>query len=104
MQHLETWAGPGQAQALLDGQQGLRADMVKVQGTLARHERLLTRLKTDVAKIRQTQDQHSSTLDSHSAILERHGAILEEHSATLAWMKQALTELLARIPAQPSRE
>lgn len=54
MQHLETWTGPGQVQALLDGQQELRADVAKVHSALARHEQLLTRLKTDMSKVKQT--------------------------------------------------
>jgi hypothetical protein len=101
VQHLETWAGPGQVQALLDGQQELRTGLAKAQGTLARHERLLTGLKTDMAAVKQTQGQHSAALAAHTAILAEHTAILAEHTALLAWMKQALTELLARIPEQP---
>lgn len=83
VRHLETWAGPGQVQALLEGQQEFRAEMAKVQSTLARHERLLKQLKTDMAKLKQDV-----------------GGLQQD----MVWVKGALTDLLARIPAQPSRE
>jgi hypothetical protein len=52
VQQLQTWAGPGQIQALLDGQRELRSDMAKLQGTADRHERLLVGLKSDVADLK----------------------------------------------------
>jgi hypothetical protein len=39
--NLETWAGPGQAQALAEGQRELRAELAKVQQTQDRHTRML---------------------------------------------------------------
>ena len=39
--NLETWAGPGQVQALAEGQRELRADLTKVQQTQDRHTRML---------------------------------------------------------------
>jgi chromosome segregation ATPase len=121
---LEAWAGPGQIRALLDGQQELRAGMAKVQATLSRHDRLLSRLKTDMSSVKDTLARHEATLDQHTAILDQHTAILGQHTAILgehtvaldslqgqvnglvadmAWVKQSLGELLARIPEQPSQ-
>jgi chromosome segregation ATPase len=59
VEQLKAWAGPGQVQALLDGQRALRADMAQVKVILERHDRLLqgnkkdiTGLKTDVTELR----------------------------------------------------
>src|SRR5581483_4169758 len=49
---LETWSGPGQIQALIDGHRAIRADLVKVHITLDRHERILTRLGKDVGTLK----------------------------------------------------
>jgi septal ring factor EnvC (AmiA/AmiB activator) len=49
---LETWAGPGQAEALAVGQRALRADLAKVRQTQDRHTRALADLKTDVADLK----------------------------------------------------
>src|ERR1022692_1621698 len=45
---LETWAGPGQTEALAEGQRKIRADLAKIQKTQDRHSRLLGRLTSDV--------------------------------------------------------
>ena len=87
VQQLETWAGPGQIQALIEGQRVLRAEMVKVQATLDRHGRILTRLKADMS-------------GAKSDI----GALKTDISALktdMAWVKETLTELLRRIPQLP---
>jgi chromosome segregation ATPase len=52
VQQLQTWAGPGQVQALLDGQRELRSDMAKLQATVDRHERLLVGLKNSVTGVK----------------------------------------------------
>ena len=44
MKTLETWAGPGQVEALAEGQRAIRADLAK--------------LRADMAKVQQTQDRH----------------------------------------------
>jgi hypothetical protein len=59
--NLGTWAGPGQVQALAEGQRELRADLAKVQHTQDRHTRIracsdlisdVAGLKTDVAGLK----------------------------------------------------
>jgi len=50
--HLKTWAGPGQVEALLDGQRELREDMGKVKAKLDRHERILGTLKKDMGGLK----------------------------------------------------
>jgi chromosome segregation ATPase len=52
VEQLKTWAGPGQIQALLDGQRALRADMAQVKVILERHDRLLQGNKKDVAGLK----------------------------------------------------
>lgn len=54
VEQLETWAGPGQIQALVEGQQALRADMAKVHASLDRHERILTKVKSDMTWVKKT--------------------------------------------------
>ncbi len=58
---LETWSGPGQAEAFAASQRELRADLARIHKTQDRHSRMLTDLaadvavlKTDVAAIRET--------------------------------------------------
>jgi chromosome segregation ATPase len=52
VEQLKTWAGPGQVQALLDGQRALRADMAQVKVILERHDRLLQGNKKDIAGLK----------------------------------------------------
>src|ERR1700678_1845295 len=49
VERLETWAGPGQIEALAEGQRAIRADIAKLQATPDRHEKLLVRLTHDVS-------------------------------------------------------
>jgi hypothetical protein len=51
MKTLETWAGPGQVEALAEGQRAIRADLAKLRADLAK-------LRADMAKVQQTQDRH----------------------------------------------
>jgi chromosome segregation ATPase len=71
VEQLKAWAGPGQVQALLDGQRALRADMAQVKVILERHDRLLqgnkkdiTGLKTDVTELRTDMAEVKARLDS----------------------------------------
>jgi hypothetical protein len=60
--NLETWAGPGQAAALAEGQRQIRADLARMQAEfradLARMQTEfradLTTLKTDMAEVKGT--------------------------------------------------
>jgi mediator of RNA polymerase II transcription subunit 25 len=129
VQQLEAWAGPGQIQALTEGQRALRAEMAKVQATLDRHGRILTKLKadmsgvkTDVATLRTdvatlktdvatlktdvaTLKTDVATLKTDVATLKTDVATLNTRVATLetdmAWVKEALAELLRRTPPLP---
>jgi hypothetical protein len=49
---LETWAGPGQIEALLAGIRGIRGDITVMRRVQDRHSRQLAGLKTDVAGLK----------------------------------------------------
>ena len=78
--NLETWAGPGQAQALAEGMREVRADLAKVRQTQDRHTRMLADLTADV-----------SELKSDVATLK----------TDMAEVKSTLGEVLRRLPAPP---
>jgi len=108
VQQLETWAGPGQIQALIEGQRVLRAEMVKVQATLDRHGRILTRLKADMSgaksDIGALKTDMSAVKTDISALKTDMSAVKTDISALktdMAWVKETLTELLRRIPQLP---
>jgi hypothetical protein len=86
--NLETWAGPGQADALATGHRVLRADLAKVQKTLDQHGRILVRLATDVG-----------TLNADVATLKTDVATLK---TDMADVKGMLAEILRRLPATPA--
>ena len=81
MHNLETWAGPGQAGALTAGQQELRADLAKIRQTQAQHTRLLAGLGSDVA-----------TLKTDVATLK----------TDMAEVKDAVRVILRRLPPLPA--
>jgi chromosome segregation ATPase len=56
VEKLETWAGPGQVEALATGQRAIRADIAKLQADVSK-------LQADVSKIKKTQDRHTGLLD-----------------------------------------
>jgi chromosome segregation ATPase len=91
VERLETWAGPGQIQALIEGQQALRADMAKVHATLDRHERILTKLQEDVGTLK----SDVGTLKSDVGTLKTDVDILK---TDMAWVKETLAEVLRRLP------
>jgi chromosome segregation ATPase len=95
VQHLKTWAGPGQIQALVEGQQGIRADVAKVNNRLDRHERILT-------KISKTLDQHTEQLARHEGRFSRLEERLTGIEGLVAAQGEMLAELLRRIPEPPS--
>ena len=107
IRNLETWAGPGQG-ALAAGQQGLRADLAKVRQTQAEHTRLLA----DLAKIRETQAEHTRAMADLARIRETQAdqtlAIgdLKTEVATLktdtAEIRDAVRMILRRLPPLPA--
>jgi uncharacterized protein involved in exopolysaccharide biosynthesis len=76
--NLETWAGPGQAVALAEGQRQIRADLAKMQ---AEFKAEFATLKSDVA-----------TLKTDVATLR----------TDMAEVKGTLGEILRRLPAPPA--
>jgi uncharacterized protein involved in exopolysaccharide biosynthesis len=76
--NLETWAGPGQAVALAEGQRQIRADLAKMQ---AEFKAEFATLKSDVA-----------TLKTDVATLR----------TDMAEVKGTLREILRRLPAPPA--
>ena len=102
VQHLKTWAGPGQIQALVEGQRAIRAELAKANTKLDRHERILI-------KITKTLDQHGERLDQHGEALARHDERftgieqrLDRHDARFTGIEEMLAELLRRVPEPPS--
>jgi hypothetical protein len=71
---LETWAGPGQVEALIQGQRDLRRQLSQVQRVQERHTRMISGLMLDVAGLR----------------------------ADVAEASDSLRELLRRLPAGPA--
>lgn len=57
--NLETWAGPGQAVALAEGQRQIRADLAKMQ---AEFKAEFATLKTDVATLKTDMAEVKGTL------------------------------------------
>jgi septal ring factor EnvC (AmiA/AmiB activator) len=86
--NLETWAGPGQVQALAEGQRELRADLAKVQQTQDRHTRMLADLISDVSGVK-----------TDVASLKTDVASLKTDVASL---KTDVAEILRRLPAPPA--
>jgi uncharacterized protein involved in exopolysaccharide biosynthesis len=76
--NLETWAGPGQAVALAEGQRQIRADLAKMQ---AEFKAEFATLKTEFA-----------TLKTEFATLK----------TDMAEVKGTLREILRRLPAPPA--
>ena len=76
--NLETWAGPGQAVALAEGQRQIRTDLAKMQADLAKMQAEFkaefATLKTDVATLK----------------------------TDMAEVKGTLWEILRRLPATPA--
>ena len=59
MNNLETWAGPGQAAALAEGQRQIRADLAKMQ---AEFKAEFVTLKTDVVTLKTDMAEVKGTL------------------------------------------
>ena len=98
--NLETWAGPGQAVALAEGQRQIRADLAKMQ---AEFKAEFATLKADFATLK----SEFAPLKTDVATLKTDVATLKTDVATLktdmAEVKGTLREILRRLPA-PSAE
>ena len=103
--NLETWAGPGQAEALAEGQRALRADLAKVRQTQDRHTRMLADLTADVSELKirvSGLETDVAGLKADVATLKTDVATLKADVATLkadmAEVKQTVREILRRLP------
>lgn len=81
---LETWSGPGQAEAFALSQQQLRADLAGIRRTQDRHSRTLAVLTSDVAELK-----------TDVAELKTGVAALR---SDMTEMKGTLRGILARLP------
>jgi uncharacterized protein (DUF3084 family) len=100
--NLETWAGPGQVQALAEGQRELRADLAKVQQTQERHTRMraglisgVSGLKTGVAGLK----TDVAGLKTDVATLKTDVADLKSGMADL---KTSMAVIRQRLPTPPA--
>jgi chromosome segregation ATPase len=93
--NLETWAGPGQVQALAEGQGELRAELAKVQQTQDRHTRMLADLISDVSGLK----TDVAGLKTDVAGLKTDVAGLKTDVSEL---KSGMAEILRRLPAPPA--
>ena len=102
---LETWAGPGQTEALAEGQRKIRADLAKIQKTQDRHSRLLGRLTSDVdilqgdvAQLKGDVAQiKGDVAQIKGDVAELKGDVAELRS-DMAEVKGTLQEILRRLP------
>lgn len=77
---LETWAGPGQAEALAVGLRDIRIELARVRLTQNRHTRMIADLTADVAELKTDVAQLKTDM---------------------AEVKVTLSEILRRLPAPP---
>jgi len=100
--NLETWAGPGQAQALAEGQRELRAELVKVRQTQDRHTRMLADLISDVSGLKSdVAELKSDVAELKSDVAELKSDVAELKS-DVAELKSGMAEILRRLPAPPA--
>jgi septal ring factor EnvC (AmiA/AmiB activator) len=105
---LETWAGPGQIQVLIEGQRAIRADVAKLQTTVDKHGRMLARLTRDVAGLKTdvaVLKTDVAVLKTDVAGLKTDVAVLKTDVAVLkkdmVEVKGTLAEILRRLPEPP---
>jgi chromosome segregation ATPase len=106
VKNLETWAGPGQASALAEGQRQIRADIARMRLEFTSEIKGLKTdvaiLKTDVAVLK----TDVATLKTDVATLKTDVATLKTDVATLktdmAEVKETVREILRRLPARPA--
>jgi chromosome segregation ATPase len=102
VERLETWAGPGQSEALSVSIRAIRADLIGIRRTqkqhgvqLVQHGVQLATLTADVARL---QDD-VSVLKADVAVLKADVAVLK---ADVAEVKVVLQEILLRLPPLPA--
>jgi len=102
---LETWAGPGQADALSAGMRAMRTEVADIRRVQRQHTGLLNALNRDVAGLKRVQEQQAAvlgSLDQDVAGLKGDVAGLKQDVAVLkadmADVKVTLAEILRRLP------
>jgi chromosome segregation ATPase len=112
VEHMVTWAGPGQAEALSVSTRQTRADLAKIQRIQVTHSRQLTQLTadlgqltTEVTDVQRAQADHSRQLTQLTADLGQlttDVAVLKADVAGLTAdmidVKASLREILQRLP------
>ena len=83
--NLETWAGPGQAGALAEGQRQIRSDITVMRRDIAK-------IQSDMAKMRAEFTFEFTTLKTDVATLK----------TDMAEVKETVREILRRLPAPPA--
>jgi chromosome segregation ATPase len=100
--NLETWAGPGQAQALAEGQRELRAELVKVQQTQDRHTRMLADLISDVSGLKTDVSGLKTDVSSLKTDVATLKTDVAELKTDVAELKSGMAEVLRRLPPPPA--
>jgi len=90
--NLETWAGPGQAGALAEGQRQIRSDITVMRRDIAK-------IQGDMAKMRAEFTFEFTTLKTDVATLKTDVATLK---TDMAEVKETVREILRRLPAPPA--
>ncbi len=91
---LETWAGPGQADALTTGMRAVRGDLAIVRRVQNQHTVMLGALHADVAELK----ADVAEVKADVAELKTDVAVLKTDVAEL---KLAVQEILRRLPPPP---
>jgi septal ring factor EnvC (AmiA/AmiB activator) len=87
VERLETWAGPGQAEALAAGVRDIRADIADMRRVQSQHTVKLTTLQSDVAELK------SDVAELKSDVAELKSDVAE--------LKSDVAEILRRLPPPP---
>ena len=91
VEHLATWAGPGQADALSSSLHQTRAGLANIQRTQDKHTRQLSSLVKSVASL----TGEVNVLKDDVAVLKSDVAVLKDD---MAEVKGAVREILRRLP------
>jgi chromosome segregation ATPase len=96
---LETWAGPGQADALSAGMRALRTDVADIRRVQRQHTGLLGALNRDVAGLSRVQEQHTGLLGALNRDVAELSEVQEQHTGQLGKLDQDLAGL-SRVQEQ----
>jgi len=105
---LETWAGPGQAEALAQGQRYMRADLARIRTTQDRHTRMIADLTSDVAGLKtDVAELKTDVAELKTDVAELKTDVAEIRAdmaglrSDMTSMKGTLHDILSRLPAAP---